>query len=687
MTRLLVALAWVAGLAVPCQALANISGRRWTDVPSYVVFQHGTINGVAGSFSTDVLPKVVAAHRHWTANEVSCTSYDVVFAGTYAVPSVASSKKYDDGANRIYWQGAGWPHTSDTLAMTTSSYDTGTGHVFDSDMAFNNNKRWSVSGASNAFDVETVAVHEAGHFLGLDHSNDDPNSVMYFRIPLGSVNRQLTQRDITEVCTVYPGAGGDVGTPCASNADCRSGLGCRGAPNGGALMCTQDCGGGGACPQGLTCQQARTSGGGAAQSCLLAVGSPDLCHFCVSDSDCSAGICLTTGPENFCSITCANDTQCGAGYVCYANVCVPPEATCPSPQCASDSGCPTGYRCQGGMCRSPGEDGDRCEISLYCKDCLLCVGSASESTCRPCCAGSGQGGSCDACTNTACGAGASCLHFGDGAGGYTADAICVPPGAPACQGCATDSDCSSDLICVNGLCHAPCNAGAANGCEQQACGLAPGEPQSVCACTHEIALAGQACGMVGGTLRLCAYGTQCVGTPATCRAPCGPGLGCRTGESCEQVDGQSVCLPTHMEGQACGACVSGGCGLGLTCQNNRCYQQCDVTQPVCSSCVATNGTAGICGCADEQSLEGGPCGLIGSVPYTCANNALCHESSCRLPCSDGACGEGFACTATEQGQLCVPLGTGCGCSSGMVDAAAVPLVAALWWLRRRRRTA
>jgi len=51
-------------------------------------------------------------------------------------------------------------------------------------------------------DLESVAVHEIGHLLGLDHSSDS-NAVMYSKIPPGTVKRDLAQDDIDGIHALY----------------------------------------------------------------------------------------------------------------------------------------------------------------------------------------------------------------------------------------------------------------------------------------------------------------------------------------------------------------------------------------------------------------------------------------------------------------------------------------------------
>jgi len=102
-----------------------------------------------------------------------------------------------DGKNHIEFVPIGDPHVLAVTMITCAFGKRETG------MQLNSLIPWSCSGAPGPgeIDLETVALHEMGHMLGLDHTPRE-RSIMY-PMYMG-VRRQLRNWDEEQVCTLYP---------------------------------------------------------------------------------------------------------------------------------------------------------------------------------------------------------------------------------------------------------------------------------------------------------------------------------------------------------------------------------------------------------------------------------------------------------------------------------------------------
>jgi hypothetical protein len=109
--------------------------------------------------------------------------------------------------NTMVFRDDRWPHPagSHNIALTTVTYDTNTGEIYDADMEVNSSGydlTWSDDNVQ--YDLLSVLTHEAGHFLGLAHS-PTKDATMYAIYEQGSVApRDLFSDDTDAICAVYP---------------------------------------------------------------------------------------------------------------------------------------------------------------------------------------------------------------------------------------------------------------------------------------------------------------------------------------------------------------------------------------------------------------------------------------------------------------------------------------------------
>lgn len=238
----LFAAALVYGATAPLDAYlklgARVGGRtvtlRWPQMPiRYFV----TDRGVAGVSSMQFQQAVQRAFSTWDATSTAQLSSS--FAGfTTADPRLG------DGATVIGFQNR--PELDRTLGATSFMIDNTNGSIVEADIFLNSSFPWSASsgGEPNAFDVESIALHEIGHLHGLAHSAMGETelrsggrrvisaaSVMFpIAFSPGNISgRTLKADDVAGMGDVYPSATFNRDTGSISGKVTKGGTGVLGA--------------------------------------------------------------------------------------------------------------------------------------------------------------------------------------------------------------------------------------------------------------------------------------------------------------------------------------------------------------------------------------------------------------------------------------------------------------------------
>lgn len=133
---------------------------HWNRLPvRYYVTNAGTANVTAGQSQ----PAIAAAFSTWEA--VASSTFSATFAGfTPAQPLDQDGMSVLGFANR--------PDLDRVLGATTFVVNTTSGEIVESDIFFNSAFPWSTAqgGESGRYDLQSIALHEIGHFQGLGHS-------------------------------------------------------------------------------------------------------------------------------------------------------------------------------------------------------------------------------------------------------------------------------------------------------------------------------------------------------------------------------------------------------------------------------------------------------------------------------------------------------------------------------------
>lgn len=170
--------------------------------------------------STAAAPGVTAAEFQ-SALDAAFGTWEAVPTATIAFQygGVTSAAPADDNDGLSVVGFESHPEMDRTLAATAFTIDLVNGAIVESDIFFNTSFDWSTSGAPDAFDLQSVATHEIGHFIGLGHSGLGETEIIasgrrvvaagsvMFPIAFGrgiTADRALMPDDVAGVSSSYP---------------------------------------------------------------------------------------------------------------------------------------------------------------------------------------------------------------------------------------------------------------------------------------------------------------------------------------------------------------------------------------------------------------------------------------------------------------------------------------------------
>lgn len=383
------------------------------------------------------------------------------------------------------------------------------------------------------------------------------------------------------------------------------------------------------------------------------------------DDGCDGLLCAN--PE------CSVSADCGAGEVCRAGMCVPPDEN--GTACSTAADCASGF-CVDGVCcdSSCGGQCEACDVAGSVGECSAVPADSLPRGGRMPCATDGSicGGRCDGTTRNAC--------------GYPATGECRP------------GSCDSSVAIVAATCD---GSGACPILEEQDCGAISCDATGA-VCDGACASDPDAC----AADEYCAAGI-CVDLKES-GAPCGRDDHCSSGFCTDGVCCNSDCT------EQCGACnvagsegtcspVSGAVvGNRPACEGSGpCSAQCDGQDVRSCSFPGTETRCSAETCESGVETQPGRCGGDGScVPGEAVScpTLVCNGSECATSCSEddeclgelvcveGACIEDPFIDAVDKGSCgCRMVGDEAPGRSGLPLLLLLP--ATLLALRRRQRAA
>ncbi len=549
----------------------------------------------------------------------------------------------EDGGNPQYifsFRTGAWPRelgdATSTLGITLTRWSTRGGDCFGltADMVFNAaTHTFGTSETVSTVDLQAVATHESGHWLGLGHSSVSGSTM--WPVHTGEGDRSLHADDETGVCTLYPGdcgcttardcdpdevceAGRCEPAPCTSDLDCATGLECdRGTGDCIVPPCRgdDDCLGAQICVDG---------------ECIIDADCPT-CLPCVTLDDCGGGVwqCASDGANGFCTRNCETPDDCPGNSECFG-ISGQPFSICLNDDADSVGACPNTYVCT--------------ETPSLCEG----VGCAAGEVCNPdtgaCERVGGADGCivCDPCDVPDDCPGGDCWSF------TGADSVCA-------VACGTGGDCPPGTDCFD-------------------FSISGGGDVSLCLNADL------------DTVGICPAGFTCADAPEP--GPC-DGVSCPAGQTCDPATG--ACVGGGPGPDAGGSDTGAGTDTGTGGSDAGPGGSDAGTGPVASDCIVCNS------CDSSTDCPGGACSVVGAAGRVCTIDCAANPAACpgNTQCFDveldgllasvclnidagsaGICHDAFRCVESTGGSGGTDAGggtggtggTGAGGTGGDVDA-------------------
>ncbi len=171
----------------------KLLGMKWKSFPVDYVVDPSNDDQVSG----DVTASVTESFATWDA----ATSRDLF--GDGGAPTMGSQVA-QNGENVVFWGSMGEAN-SNIIAMTSIWYTRKTKEFVETDIQMNDDLAWGI-GIGDAYDIQNIATHEAGHVCGLAdlYGPRDTGLTMYGYGAKGEVKkRSLEAGDIAGLQKLY----------------------------------------------------------------------------------------------------------------------------------------------------------------------------------------------------------------------------------------------------------------------------------------------------------------------------------------------------------------------------------------------------------------------------------------------------------------------------------------------------
>lgn len=170
-----------------------------------------SLNGAAWTSRTVPFSISSAAPAGWqTMIRNGALAWNGLADFAFSQSSAVSAPQRGNRVNEVWWGSTG---TNGSLAIASLTFfrndsnGDGLNDMVESDIIFSSDFAWG-DGSNGTFDIQSVAIHEFGHWLSLDdlYGTADAQKAMFGRIVRGTQRRTLTAGDIAGIRAIYGNA-------------------------------------------------------------------------------------------------------------------------------------------------------------------------------------------------------------------------------------------------------------------------------------------------------------------------------------------------------------------------------------------------------------------------------------------------------------------------------------------------
>ena len=274
-------------------------------------------------------------------SDIDCTA-----AKNTAVLPIAG--KYNKRSELVWVENAAWKHGTYVLGVTVAITDW-SGSIVESDIAFNGylqkwtNDPYEATKKQGYQHVKSVAIHEIGHFVGVNHmlggwKQNDPPTMSPSVSPNG-LSASLNADDKKAICFLNPKSK----FTCKNDSDCPY-INHKSKQTGKEYYAAK-----------LKCQSGKCLWGAPPVGGQTAMGGQ-----CAANNDCSSGlVCVPLAASlSLCSKQCkTSNNSCGDGFYCHASkkggtsgYCLPNGAKWNGEPKKEDEDCLLDHMCESQTC-------------------------------------------------------------------------------------------------------------------------------------------------------------------------------------------------------------------------------------------------------------------------------------------------------------------------------------------------